>query len=94
MRADETLVLWLRRPDLATLADVAPPPPVFASGELADIEPRALPAAWRAAVQLVYPFELPATRQSNQTYFFRWLDTWQIPLRELRLQSECQSTSR
>ncbi len=90
VRADETLVLWLREPDLATLADVAPPraAAVFASGELAGIEPRALPAAWRAAVQLVYPFELPATRQSNQTYFFRWLDTWQIPLRELRLQSE------
>ncbi|TXH47735.1 MAG: hypothetical protein E6Q93_27760 [Burkholderiaceae bacterium] len=90
VRADETLVLWLREPDLATLADVAPPraAAVFASGELAGIEPRALPAAWRAAVQLVYPFELPASRQANQTYFFRWLDTWQIPLRELRLQSE------
>ena len=39
-------------------------------------------------MQLVYPYELPQTRQSNQTYFFRWLDTWQIPLRDLRLQSE------
>ena len=61
---------------------------VYASGELAGIEPRALPAPWRDKVRLVYPYELPATRQSNQTYFFRWLDTWQIPLRDLRLQSE------
>ncbi len=90
VRADETLVLWLREADLAALADAAPPraAAIYASGELAGIEPRALPAAWRAAVQIVYPFELPETRQSNQSYFFRWLDTWQIPLRELRLQSE------
>lgn len=90
VRADETLVLWLREADLATLAEVPVPrvAAVHVSGELAGIEPRSLPAAWRAVAQITYPYELPATRQSNQTYFFRWLDTWQIPLRDLRLQSE------
>lgn len=90
LRGDDALVLWLRAGDLASLAGISPPrgPSIYLSGELAGIELQALPTDWRAAVQIAYPYELPQIRQSNQTYFFRWLDTWRIPLRDLRLQSE------
>ena len=89
LRRGDALVIWLPAADLAALAGVTPPrADVYLSGERAGIEPQAVPAAWRAKALLAYPFELPQIRQSNQSYFFRWLDTWHIPLRDLRLQSE------
>lgn len=89
LRPGDALVIWLPADDLAVLADLAPPrSDIYLSGARTGIEPRAVPAAWRAKAMLTYPFELPHARQSNQSYFFRWLDTWNIPLRDLRLQSE------
>ena len=88
--ADETLVLWLREatsprsptPWRRRGGGVSPPAswPVSNCARAAGVAARggAAGVSVRAA----------ATRQSNQTHFFRWLDTWQIPLRELRLQSE------
>jgi hypothetical protein len=89
LRADDAVMAWLPAASLASLAEApAPTVPVHFSGGLLGLDPAPLPAAWHASAHIVYPFELPQVRQSNQTYFFRWLDTWHLPVVDLRLQSE------
>lgn len=89
LRPDDAVMAWLPAASMPALAEVAAPSvPVHFSGGLLGLDPAPLPAAWHASARIVYPFELPQARQSNQTYFFRWLDTWQLPVVDLRLQSE------
>ena len=68
-----SLVLWLRPPDLAALAD--PPPAattVFMSGLLGRLEAAPLPAAWRARTSIAYPFDLPDRRRVRVDFALGW----------------------
>ncbi len=87
--AQDTLVLWLRPADVAALAALAPTPArVLVSARLAGDEQLALPAAWRQNATLVQPLELPRLRTANVERLQAWLAGSQVPLVDLRLQSE------
>ena len=76
-----SLVLWLRPPDLAALAD--PPPAattVFMSGLLGRLEAAPLPAAWRARTSIAYPFDLPERRRVRVDFALGWFRIRHVPL--------------
>ncbi|MDE2219747.1 MAG: c-type cytochrome [Gammaproteobacteria bacterium] len=77
----ELLVLWLRAPDLAALA-LVPPHDVAAymSGRMGGLEHAPLPAAWRAATHMSYPFNLPDRRRVQMDYPLGWFRMRQIPI--------------
>jgi len=65
----ETLVLWLRPPDIAALGPAASVP----ARDLllrpdADLEHAPLPADWRGRAELAYPFDLPEKRSVRVDY--------------------------
>jgi hypothetical protein len=85
----DVLMLWLRPADVATLAQVAPPAQgrIFFSAGLSNGE-HGFPAAWKSVTHLVYPFEMPETRELNLAYFRAWLKSRKLPLVDEAMQSE------
>jgi hypothetical protein len=61
---------------------------VYLSGRMSGAERAPLPEAWKAAVRMVYPYQLPDRRASGLFYFNAWLKVVNIELREEALQSE------
>jgi hypothetical protein len=87
--AQDTLVLWLRPSDLSGLARLAKTrAQVLVSATLAGNEQLDLPAALRQNATLVQPLEVPHMRQANVERLQAWLAGSQLPLVDLRLQSE------
>jgi len=87
--ATDLLMLWLRPADLAALAEVAPPAAagLFFSAGLAGGE-SGLPASWKPAARLVYPYEVPDNRSFNLAYMHAWLKSRGIPLVDEAMQSQ------
>ena len=87
--AQDTLVLWLRPADVAGLAALAQTHArVLVSASLGGDEQLALPASLRQNATLVQPLELPRLRTVNVERLQAWLAASQVPLVDLRLQSE------
>jgi hypothetical protein len=86
--AGETLVLWLRAVDLASLPPTAPAAAaIYLSATLADAQPR-LPAAWKARALISYPYELPENRVQRTALLQTWLNAHAIALVDETVQSD------
>jgi hypothetical protein len=80
-RAGDVLVLWLRNSDVAALGPVpAQLPMVYMSGRMAGLERSPLPAAWRDATRMTYPFDLPERRRVRVDYPLGWFSIRKIPV--------------
>jgi hypothetical protein len=86
VRADDTVVLWLRGDDLRELPPQPPKGAVFASGVMAGLEDAPLPASWRAATRFAYPVDLPNRRAVRLAYELTWFKTQHIPVVAERVQ--------
>ncbi len=82
------LVLWLRAADLAALPASAPVRSVIVSGEMGGLEQAPLPPAWRAAVRLAYPFDLPTGRRVRMNYPLTWFKIRQVKVVAERIQTD------
>jgi hypothetical protein len=88
LRPQDTLVLWLRPRDISSLGDDAPMSAlVYLSGSMADLEDAPLPAAWRNAVRLAYPYDPPDRRRVRENFPHAWFHQHGIPLTVDRVQS-------
>jgi hypothetical protein len=97
-RAGDTVVLWLRGPDLRELpADPPPSVAVFASGLMAGLENAPLPASWRSTTLITYPMDLPQPRAVRLVQPLTWFRTQNIPVVSERVQVDsyvaCQVVS-
>ncbi len=90
LSAKDTVVMWLRPADLKALEPVLAQvrTPRFASGTLLSGNPLFMPEGLRKGLNLVYPYELPQTREANLGYMYVWLKMRRIPLVDEPLQSE------
>ena len=83
------LVLWLRPDDVAALgANPARAAAVWISGLMAGLENAPLPAAWRGATRMAYPFDLPDRRRVRIDYPLGWFRYRRIPVTDLQLQAD------
>ncbi|MDE2047277.1 MAG: cytochrome C [Betaproteobacteria bacterium] len=88
-QAGSTVVLWLRPADVAALP--AQPPPgvqVLMSGRMGGLEHAPLPAAWRAATVMAYPFDLPDLRRFRMNFPLTWFRLQQLPVVDEQVQSD------
>lgn len=88
--ARDAVVLWWPGEAGAALHDVEPPAAaaVYASARLLGAHPEALPAAWKTALRIVSPYQVPEQRHATLFHFEAWLKIRRIALRDLPLQSE------
>jgi hypothetical protein len=85
----EALVLWLRPGDLKALpADLAVPKSVFVSGLMGGLENAPVPASWRGATRMTYPFDLPAQRVIRMNYPLGWFRIQHIAVVDERTQTD------
>jgi hypothetical protein len=85
----ETLVLWLRPPDIAALGPApSGPHAIYLSGLMADLEHAPLPADWRGRAELTYPFDLPEKRSVRVDYPLRWFAIRHIPVVAEQVQAD------
>lgn len=88
-RPGDALVLWLRSEDIARLgappADVAA---VYLSGRMGGLDQIPVPAQWRAAVHMAYPFELPQRRTVQLDYPLGWFRIRKIPVVAQQVQAD------
>ena len=86
-----TLVLWLDSNDLAALDLAAVPPDgleaIYVSASLSAMRRPSLPENWQSRLQMVYPFDLPASREQRLTRMKAWLRARNIPLGDERTQA-------
>ena len=86
-----TLVLWLDSNDLAALdlAAVAPDglQAIYVSASLSAMRRPSLPENWQSRLHMVYPFDLPASREQRLTRMKAWLRARNIPLGDERTQA-------
>ena len=88
VRPQDTLVLWLRPPDISSLGDDAPASArIYLSGSMANLESAPLPAAWRDAIHMVYPFDPPDRRRVRENFPHAWFRQHGISLTADRVQS-------
>lgn len=79
--ADEALVLWLRKQDIAALPDkVAASRAIYVSGLMGGLERAPLPSAWRSAAHMTYPLDLPELRRARMNFPLGWFKIRQIPV--------------
>jgi hypothetical protein len=77
----QTLVLWLRPADVASLDNVAAPTAtVFISGLMSGLERAPLPSSWRSRTRMAYPVDLPDRRRVRVDYPLGWFSIQRIPL--------------
>ena len=87
--AGDVLVLWLRPDDIAALG-AAPGKGslVYMSGRMGGLEHSPLPAAWRDATRMAYPFELPDRRRVRVDFALGWFRIRQIPVVAEQMQAD------
>jgi hypothetical protein len=82
-------MMWWPEADIPALDPVAVPKgKVYFSGRMAGVERAPLPAAWKSAMSLVYPYQLPEKRAASLFYFNYWVKLLKIELSDEALQSE------
>ena len=87
--ANSVVVLWLRPTDLAELPDTPPDAsPVFISGLMGGLENSPVPAGWREATRMSYPFDLPDQRRIRMNFPSIWFKVHNIPVVDERVQSD------
>lgn len=85
----ETLILWLRPPDIAALGSVpSGPQSIYVSGLMAGLEHAALPVDWRPRARLTYPFDLPEKRGVRVGYPLNWFAIRHIPVVAEQVQAD------
>jgi hypothetical protein len=85
----DALMMWWPQADMPALNAVAVPKGVvYLSARMAGAERAPLPGAWKSAVRMVYPYQLPEKRAAGLFYFNSWLKVVKVELREEALQSE------
>jgi hypothetical protein len=88
-KAADALVLWLRPTDLAALPERATlPERVLVSGLMGGLEHAPLPASWRGAARLTYPFALPTQRIIAMDYPLGWFKIQNITVTDERTQTD------
>jgi hypothetical protein len=86
---NDAVMMWWPEGDAPALEAVAVPKgAVYLSARMAGAEHAPLPAAWKSAVRLVYPYQLPEKRAAGLFYFNSWLKVVKLELREEAMQSE------
>jgi len=89
LTAEDAVVIWLPAEELPALADLTPPRgQIWFSGTLGVADPTVLPTPWRSVSGVIYPYELPALRTGNLSYFRAWLAQRKLPLVDETMQSE------
>jgi hypothetical protein len=87
VKPGDTLVLWLRPADLATLpAPRAGIAGIFVSGLMGGLERAPLPPGWRAQALITYPYALPEERSLRLNYPLGWFHLRGIPVVAERVQ--------
>ena len=85
------LVVWLDSAELEALEWADSPPAglsaIYVSASLSSMRPPNLPENWRSKLHMVYPFELPVTREQRLTRLNAWLRARNIPLGDERTQA-------
>jgi cytochrome c553 len=79
--AADTLVLWLRPPDIAALGE--PPEAletVYVSGLMGGLEHAPIPASWRSRTRIAYPFDLPDHSRVRVRIPLEWFAIRHIPV--------------
>jgi len=85
----DALVLWLRPDDVGSLAAVpVKAGAVWMSGLMGGLEKSPLPAAWRGATRMTYPFDLPEQRRVRVDYAFGWFSIRHIPVVAPQVQAD------
>lgn len=85
----DALALWLRPLDLQALPPEVPELALVAvSGIMGGLEQAPLPAAWRPAVRLIYPADLPDLRKVRMNFPLSWFKIKQIPVVNERIQTD------
>ncbi|HEX4152442.1 MAG TPA: hypothetical protein VHY75_09590 [Steroidobacteraceae bacterium] len=83
----DSLILWLRPPDVAALNGVpVRTGQVYLSGLMSGLEAAPVPPSWRRVLQLTYPAELPDRRSTTVDYALGWFAHNRIPVLDGRLQ--------
>jgi hypothetical protein len=89
LRSGDVLVVWSGPAGLVALQELPPPAArTYFSGELGADALAQLPAAWRNAARVVYPYELPGARVTNMATFRSWVALRGLPLVDEAMQSE------
>ena len=85
----DTLVLWLRPPDISALGPApSGPQAIYLSGLMADLEHAPLPEGWRERAELTYTFDLPEKRSVRVDYPLRWFAIRHIPVVAEQVQAD------
>jgi hypothetical protein len=85
----DALILWLRPDDVGSLAAVpVKAGAVWMSGLMGGLEKSPLPAAWRGATRMTYPFDLPEQRRVRVDYAFGWFSIRHIPVVAPQVQAD------
>lgn len=86
----DALMLWWPEADVPSLSSLTPPKEtsVYMSGRMGNPDHADLPPNWKAAVQVIYPYQMPDKRAAGLFYFQSWLKIRSLPLRDEVMQSE------
>ena len=85
------LVAWLGSADLKDLGFASGPPAalkdIYISASLSGMRRPDFPPGWLSKLNMVYPFDLPASREQRLLRMKAWLHTRKIPLTDERTQA-------
>ena len=90
VQGTDSLMFWLRAPDVAALDRVAPTAASasYFSAALAGAENAPVPPAWKRRARMIYPYELPDRRQPAMANFHTWCNLHKLALVDEAMQSE------
>ncbi len=88
IRGANTLALWLRPRDIASLGHAPAPGTVFMSGLMGGLDAAPLPPGWRARTHITYPFDLPDRRRVPVDYALAWFAIRHIPVVDEQVQAD------
>lgn len=84
----DSLVLWLRPPDLTRLGKPPAEAEIYLSGLMGGLEFAPLPAAWRPQTRVAYPFDLPAGRRVRVDFALGWFRIRHIAVVDEQVQAD------
>jgi hypothetical protein len=84
----DRLVLWLRPTDIAALGKAPVAGTVLMSGLMGGLGDAPLPAEWRPATRMTYPFDTPDQRRIRMNYPLGWFRIRQIPVVAEQVQTD------